>query len=429
MQKMFSDRVGDAVHSLLSRLDSGIHTASSAFHTKKKVPLFLLAVISIMFVVSFIQIHPVKATSSEQFQFYIKDEQTGYSLSADVNVTAYAKVGNYTSFNVTSGGLLWNATNDILYFSFDLGNGVHREYWLLDGETAGTINIYGGNYTYGLSGSSYTLQFYDLAGILVNYPFVEVVSGASGAGEYLRLVERRKLDTSTKVSAWAIHGKSYTIKVLSNITDYIWGSLLFADVNPIPLTIAGLNFPSSIILAYQYNRVYAERYNNYSTIKVSYEDTLGDLANVTISIKFDNGTEAEGAATSYNNTVSFVYLFLTAEYNESYCVRVVITHARYGVMTYVSHLFHGDYNVSPWNFPLGSIPNMNTADIIPMITITACFLIFSAKNAYVAGFLGIAISIFMGVWGWVSIPAISILAAFIVIVLLGLVYGKRRVWY
>jgi hypothetical protein len=370
----------------------------------------------------------VYAYSTEQFQFYPRDELTGGSIPSGVNVTAYAKIGSYTTFLVPEAGLLWNASYDVLYFSFDLGSGRYRQYWLLDGETTGTIYIYAGNYSYGISGQPYTLQFYDLAGVLADYPFVEVISSPNAAGGSSGILERRKLDLEQKINSWAIYGELYSIKIRSNTTSYTYGDLLFANVQTIPLTVKGLDFPSNIILAYKYNRIYAERYNNYSTIKVSYEDTLGDLANVTISIKFDNGTEA--ASTSYDNTASFVYTWLLAEYNESYYVQTVITHSLYGIMNYNAHLYHGGYNVSPWNFPLGSLnSNVSTADILPNFIIFSCFLIFSKANAFVAPFFATAVTIILCLLGWVSIPATAIMAALVFTIMLGIAYAKRRAFY
>jgi hypothetical protein len=381
-----------------------------------------------MLILSFTQIHPVNAYSTEQFQFYLRDELTGGSIPSGVNVTAYYKGGSYITFFVPEAGLLWNASYDVLYFSFDLGSGVYRQYWLLDGETTGIIMIYGGTYTYGISGSPYTLQFYDLAGVLADYPFVEVISSPNAVDEYSGIIERRKLDADRKIHSWSLYGNLYNIKILSNTTSYTYGDLLFSNLATIPLTVKGLDFPQTVILAYKYNRIYAERYNNYSTIKVSYEDTLGDLANVTISIKFDNATEA--ASTSYDNTASFVYTWLLAEYNESYYVQTVITHSLYGIMNYNAHLYHGGYNVSPWNFPLGSLnSNISTADIIPNIIIFGCFLIFSKANAFVAPFFATAVTIILCLLGWSSIPATAIMAALVFTIMLGIAYAKRRVFY
>jgi hypothetical protein len=381
-----------------------------------------------MLILGFEQIHVAKGYSTEQFHFYPRDELTGGSIPSGISVTAFAKIGSYITFLVPEGGLLWNASYDVLYFQFDLGGGHYRQYWLLDGETTGTIYIYAGSYTYGISGSPYVLQLYDLAGVLKDVPFIEVISAPNAyGGSSTGIIERRKVDTKQRIHCEAIYAQSYDIKLKSNTTTYTYGDLLFSNVQIIPLTLKGIDFPQNIILAYQYNRIYAERYNNFSTIKTTYQDTLGYLANVSVLIYFENETLA--ASSNYTNTAAFIYTWLMAQYNQTYIVRVTIIHSVYGTMNYNTVFYRGGYNVRPWSFPLGSIPNMNTADIMPLFILGGCFLVFSKANAYLSGFLACAVAMFMSVWGWMSIPATAILTAFIVTILVAIAYAKRRVFY
>lgn len=392
--------------------------------------LFLLCLLSMMLILSLKQIPEAHAYSTENFHFYLQDELGVETIDAGIDVTAYFKIGTYTIFHVPVTGYWYNASYDVLYFAFDLGGGRYRQYWLFDGETTGDIWIYAGNNTYGLSGMPYRLQFYDLAGVLSNYSFVEVINKADvDGGSNKGIVERRKVDAEQKIDTWAICEQLYTIKIMnpSNATSYTYGDLLFSYVQTIPLTLKGLDFPQSVILSYRYNRIFSERYNNFSTIKTSYEDTLGDLANVTAIIYFQNETMADSS--NYTDTASFIYTWLMAQYNESYIVRVVITHSKYGIMNYNAILSHGG-SFNPWNFPLGSLnANVSTADIIPNIIIFACFLLFSKSNAHVGAFLAVAVTIFLCLFGWVSIPATAIMASLVFTIMLGIAYAKRRVWY
>jgi len=334
-----------------------------------------------------------------------------------VNVTAIYQNSSAETFFVNGTMDYWSSPYPI-YFRFDCGGDHYREYWVMNNEVGTNIYIYNETLT------GYTLNFYDLAGVMDTYPFVEIHRNVQGID---RIIERRKVDVEKKIFCSCIYGQLYTIQIKGGVVSYTYGDLLFSNVYSIPLTLKGIEFPQNVILAYKYNRVYAERYNNYSTIKVSYEDTQGYLANVTVTIYYQNETTA--ASASYNDTTAFVYTWLMAEYNETYIARVVITHSQYGTMNYNAILYRGGYNVKPWSFPLGTLGNLNTADIIPAFIIGGCFLIVSARNAYVGGILASFMATLMTIWGWISIPAAWLMGALVFSILLAFTYAKRRVWY
>lgn len=351
------------------------------------------------------------------YSFYgVFDEDTGYKTGTASNVTAYFE-GALTEIFEVNGSYVYSPSKKPLYFLMELGT-QDRQYWLGATENTAAINIFNQTLT------TYTISFIDLAGVLDNHPFVTAQRNINGT---MMTVEKCKVDVEKKVQMNLKQGIHYNL-VISDGASYTFGDLLMTSTTAISLTLKGINFPQEIITAYRYNRIYAERYNNFSTIKVTYQDTLGFLADVTVDIYFENETKAT-STTRYDGTAAFVYTWLLAQYNETYTVRVVIIHSQYGTMNYNSILYRGGYNVRPWSFPLGTIPNLNTADIIPMFILGGCFLIFSKANAYVSGFFVVGMAALMCILGWVSIPASMIMAAFVVVVLLALVSSKRRSYY
>lgn len=346
---------------------------------------------------------------------YNEDTGSRYASDREIDVTAYFSDGTPSETFTVDGTYYFGSATQPLYFSEAIDSST-REYWVQSTETTATIYIFNQTLT------TYTISFIDLTGVLDDHPFITAERLINGT---MMVVEKRKVDVEKKIQMSLQSGRHYNI-VISNGTSYTFGDLLMTPITFITLTLKGLDFPEEVILAYQYVRIYAERYNNYSTIKVTYQDTQGDLADVSVDIYFENETVA--ASTSYDDTSAFVYTWLLAQYNETYTVRVVITHSTYGTMNYNSILYRGDYNVNPWNFNIGTIPYVNTADILPTFILFGSFLIFSKANAYVGAFFSVGMAVILCRLGWLSIPASALLAGGVFTIMVGITYAKRRTY-
>jgi len=190
--------------------------------------------------------------------------------------------------------------------------------------------------------------------------------------------------------------------------------------------LKGTEFPQNIILGYRYVRIYAYRHNNKTSISICYEDTQGNTADVDVDIQFENGTSVSGTYPyTYSDTTYFNHTWSNALYNTTYLVVVDITHSKYGEMPYRTILARA-WSSQPWVLPFGSIPGMNSGDLIPIFLIFICFAVFSQANAYVGVFSGTMLAIILTWLGWISIPSGMLVTAITFTILLGFKYAKQR---
>lgn len=355
-----------------------------------------------------------------QYTFHgLYDEVSGELESGGVNVTAYFSGNNSETFEV-NGTYVFNCTQVPLYFRSELG-AKDREYWLSTTEDMATI------YVFNQSLTTYTIEFLDLAGVLEDRPFINIQRYVNGT---LRTVEKRKVDLEKKIEANLIQGQKYSL-VISDSDDltYTFGDLLFTDEIEVTLTLKGIEFPQNIILGYQYVRIYSYRHDNLSSISICYEDLRTATNNVVIYIKYENGTLAYNTTQSSN---SFNVTWSNAQFNLTYYVQSTINHVEFGEMHY-NLLLHGGYaEGSPWSFPIGTIPYMNIANLLPIGLILAGAVIFSKINAPVGAFVGCIFAILMYWWGWIVPPDPEVYVGLLVAgmffsILFGIAHSKKKV--
>jgi hypothetical protein len=350
------------------------------------------------------------------FIFYgLFNEDTGLLYDASeraVNVTAHFTTGeNMTYTFEVNGTYSLGIFYKPLYFKFDLVN--NREYWLGEDENTAVI------YIFNVTSTVYTIDFIDLAGALNDYPFVSAKRYVNGTAH---IVEKRKVDVEKKIIMALKNGEKYTITIQDG-SSYEYGDLLVTSETTITLTLKGIEFPQNVILAYRYVRLYAERHNNYTSISLLYQDLRTDTENVSCEINYRNGTSAY-TSTQYTNT--FNVTWTSANENITYFVAMDAVHNEFGTINYRATMYR-TFSEQPWGLGfLGSIPAVNTADIIPSVLILFVAAVFSKVNAYVAAFMATGFALFFAWYGWISIPAGLLVAALFMAIIMALIAKKER---
>jgi len=295
-----------------------------------------------------------------------------------------------------------------MYFLFDLTN--DRQYWLSPSEVNGTI------YVFDTSTTVYTVNFFDLAGALDDYPYVEAKRYVNGT---LHIVEKRKVDKEKK------DGEKYTI-VIKDGAYYTFGDVAMTSTTSVSLTIKGVWFPQDIILAYRYVRAYAYR-ENATTVRTMYADTKNNTNSVTIKIYYENGTVAYTSSYGVgNNTVSDTWNSANASLN--YYEVVAISHGDYGSMEFRVPLPRS-WSESPWGLDaLGQLPfGIDTSTLIPAIILVGVMLSFSVFTAGVGGIIVCALASFMAYRGWINIDVNVLLMAWALAILFAIIHARKRV--
>lgn len=330
-----------------------------------------------------------------------------------VNITAYFTDHNPETFELNA-TYYYGSAYQPLYFSFNTTK--NRQYWLGKDENEATIYVYDTDLT------TYTIGFYDLAGLLDDYPFVDASRYITGN---LTVVEKRKVDVEKKVVMALKNGERYTIKVHDGST-YTFGDLTVTATTTIQLTLKGLDFPKETLLTYKNVRIYGTRVwdpSGTGSISITYEDLLNKTTSVKIDINYRNGTNAY---TTTKTDDSFVQAWLSAKNDTDYAVVCTITHEKYGVWEWKQY-FPKSLSTAPWGLDfLGSLP-FATSIILPGILI--CFVAgaFSQINAEVGAFMAVVTAIILTYMGWINISAGYLITALSLTILMALIYSKRRV--
>lgn len=326
------------------------------------------------------------------------DENSGVLKDAGeraVNVTAYWSDGTVAStFEVNATNYQAFATSP-QYFVFDLGS-VNREYWLSPAEgDAETVNIYIFNATL----AEYTVSFVDYTGALSVYSWVTANRYINGT---LFVMDKRKVDSQSKVVAALQIGKTYTIKVeAASASPYTWGDLTTTLDGTIELIVKGMEFPVDIELTYRYVRAYGYRYSFNETldsITHVYLDTKENTYNATIYI-YDSDNVLVNSYL-YSDTDSFSYTWSEAAVNDAYHSVVVINHGDYGVLVF-KQVFGGvltDTEQIDVSF-LGSVAGVDMQELFPTAIIIVLATCFSAATA---GIGGIIVVMFAGAMTWIG---------------------------
>lgn len=359
------------------------------------------------------------------YTFYgLMDEDLGTQYrnstvySDGVYVTAYYTIPNTAPQRFFVNGTYgYNVTVTPQYFSYDLGSGGTREYWLGDDDT----NVYNQS-IYVFNSSSLTtisVAFQDLTGALNSYDLCSAQRYVNGS---LLTVDKRKVDITDRVAFILKPLTLYTIKVSDGET-YTFGDVT-TSYTEIELVLKGIEFPQDVILRNQYIRFYGNRDNN--TITVTYEDTQESTTSVYFEINYANGTTVYSATHTDEN--SFQDSWTNAIQNVTYRLEGIIT-TTYGTMT-ASQIFSGSKvnAYSPWSLEfLGSFPNgIDSSQIIPAVIILFFFGTFSVLNAWLGAFVGSIVYIFFAYMNWINVNSGIMIAALAFSIILAITFAKRR---
>lgn len=348
----------------------------------------------------------------------VYDEDTGLFNPIGCNVTAYYIDGTVTETFLVNGSYLYESESLLQYFNFNLTN--TRQYWLGSTETSGDIHIFE---VFDDSTTVYTIAFLDLAGALEDYPFVEAQRYVNGT---LYTVEKRKVDVDKKIVMALKNGEKYTI-VIQDGSSYTFGDLLMTSTTTITLTLKGVDFPKETLLTYKYVRIYGTRawgVAGTGNITITYQDTLELTTSVKIDINYKNGTNAY---THTETDDSFNHVWASALNNTDYAVVCTITHERYGSYSWKQY-FPRTFSDAPWGLDwLGTSLPFATSTIIPMFLILFVAGCFSQINAEVGAFSAVVTALILTYMGWINIPAGALVTAFSLVILMAIIYSKRRV--
>ena len=344
------------------------------------------------------------------------NETTGLRIYNNVTVTAYfVGAENASESFILNGTYEYEPTYKPSYFHFELG-AYDRQYWLSEEEYTGSIYVFNDTNI-----QTYTFTFLDLAGALEDYPFVYAQYYINGT---LRTVDKRKVDLENKLQLSLVNGRKYWLKIIDG-SSYTFGEFLATSTTAVTLTLKGIEFPKETLLTYKFVRIYAYRQfaSPNGNITIIYQDTLNMTNSVDIAFNYKNGTNA------YSDTEtadSFIHVWSSALNNTDYQLEVSINHERYGVYPWRQY-FPRMFSDAPWGLGfLGSLP-FDTAVIIPAIIILFAAGCFSRINAEVGAFMAVVVAAALAYIGWITIGPSALVVAFVLAIIMALVYAKRRI--
>lgn len=348
-----------------------------------------------------------------------EDEITGAGLPDPCTVTAYFNGSSGISpfsFPV-SGGYTYNPTDMPRYFEFDLGY-CKRQYWLSPNETTATILIAN------MSGLvPVTIQFQDFTGVIQSFDRCEVYRVIQGISS---VIEKQIVDATKKCVFQLEPNAVYDVQ-LNNSGVYDYGNVAITSTL-INLVVRPLDFPSDIVLAYQYVRVYGTRDFNTPTgsITIDYLDTLNETYEFKYRILLDNGTVIVPYQI-FSGVSSLVSTWAGAANDTGYTVQATINHTTFGIMTW-NHYFPREFSSPPFSLDwMGTWPITSSA-VIPAFLILFAFGSFSVLNAYVGAFFGMVTASLLSYWGWIAIPTQMLVLGWVLAVLVGIAANKRRLF-
>lgn len=298
-----------------------------------------------------------------------------------------------------------------------VGISKNREYWLSETEYITSIYVFDDDLT------DYTFIFLDLAGALDDYPYVESQYYINGT---LRTVDKRKVDVEKKIQMSLVNGRKYNL-IIKDGSSYTFGDLLMTSTTTIQLTLKGIGFPKETLFTYKFVRIYGTRAFGSSgtgNISITYQDVLEQTTSVKIEIDKRDGTNVY---TDTKTDDSFVQYWLNAKNDTDYTVVCTITHERYGTYEWKQY-FPRTFSTNPWGLDfLGTSLPFATSIILPSLLILFVAGAFSQINAQLGAFLAVVTAIILTYMGWINISAGYLITAFSLVILMALVYAKRRV--
>ena len=394
----------------------------------KKSNLLLTAILLLACILPALSLVPAEAQTTYTYTFNgLIDETRLTPVNTGANVTViYPPTANHAPDNFitpANGSPYTYTTNAIpLYFLYDLSNyygyNVTRQYWLDPDETSGTYTVYS------------TLPN------LQSISFIIRALGGVEPGQYIQAelvsvqgtqaITARSLIDQTNTAQLSLRPESvYRITLtFPDGTKFSFGNVV-VSTSAITLTISPMSFSQETIWQYQYVRLTASK-PTPDTIRVNYEDLLGG----TISAQY-NITDQQGSIVFtmlYDNTVSFSDLWIDVSPSAVYFLTAQVNHAVFGQLTF-EQTIGGDSSAHAQRIDLavfGNFMGIPTEQIVAAIIILVVFGVFSAINAYIGLFVGVAASIFLWWIGWLTLNTGVFVASFCLVILLAITYWKRR---
>jgi hypothetical protein len=394
----------------------------------KKSNLLIAAILLLACILPALSLVPAEAQTTYTYTFNgLIDETRLTPVNTGANVTViYSPQASHAPDNFitpSNGSPYTYTTNAIpLYFLYDLSNyygyNVTRQYWLDPDETSGTYTVYS------------TLPN------LQSISFIIRALGGVEPGQYIQAelvsvqgtqaITARSLIDQTNTAQLSLRPESvYRITLtFPDGTKFSFGNVV-VSTSAITLTISPMSFSQETIWQYQYVRLTASK-PTPDTIRVNYEDLLGG----TISAQY-NITDQQGSIVFtmlYDNTVSFSDLWIDASPSAVYFLTAQVNHAVFGQLTF-EQTIGGDSSANAQRIDLavfGNFMGIPTEQIVAAIIILVVFGVFSAINAYIGLFVGVAASIFLWWIGWLTLNTGVFVASFCLVILLAITYWKRR---
>ena len=351
----------------------------------------------------------------------VYDENTAAYIG-ECNVTAYFDDGTepYT-FTVNSTSYYYYPKTQPLYFDYIIypyanttDTTINRQYWLEPDETSGSYTIFGNE----LGLVHIVFQIRALGGVGLS-SYLEVQRIINGT---YQTVEKRQVDANGIATMSLQPYTVYRVIAISDNSSYTFGNIN-TYTTAITLTLSALSFPNDVLMQYKYLRIWASRPSS-TEIQICYEDTNLQTVSVSYQIAFANGTVAYSATHTGEN--SFIDVWSAADPDTTYYLTANVSQSTFGYSTFAQVLLRDGASTSPIDLSfLGDWP-IDATQIFWAFIVFIVFGVGSVLNAYIGGFAGVATAAVLVWLGWLQVPAGGVVAAFCIVIMVGIVHWKRR---
>jgi len=315
-----------------------------------------------------------------QYSFSAPYYENGTQLGSNYLITAYTSLENTIQFNTTVNGTLFGSDDPVIWFSWDLGGGYTRRYYVTYETEEILVTL--PESTYAL----YEFEIKDYTGLIGKYDaFLEAHRMINGT-RYL--IERMKItDAINNVPLNLVAYRTYLIKVnFDDHTVYSFGFFIpGADPSP-TLAIKDIGFSQQTQITHKYIQIESTR--SGVNVYTNYNDTLGQTNQVNYTITYLNGTIVY-TDTSTSSNIQFNYGALEAD--RTYRAIIDVNHDYFGDLQEI-HRLDGSitYQATPSLTAFGSFGGLNPGDLLGYIM---CILVtltgsgFNMPLALLAGLL------------------------------------------
>jgi len=306
-----------------------------------------------------------------------------------LNATANYGTKTSTTFTVPSSGATIYFNNKPLFYAWQTSASNYR---ILYAQNDTTFTFYVPESTYYV----YEFSLRDYMGVVNSSSMLECYRVI---GDELQLTERLSITNRASALTLTLNiGSTYYLIMNMTGYEYHFGWFLAGSSTSNTLTMYGYDFPSQIVLAYQYIRAYAWRTDNNTVILLSYENTEADTNLVEFYVTYTNGTTAH-----YDNSTADTVTFTWngADTMTDYVVYMNSNSTKLGTITYKQVMVHLIDVSSPFDLSsLGTFPNnMPATKVVPaliIIFVAAAFSTLTVPLGLVMAVFAAAIERYMG---------------------------------